>query len=106
MTDDPTFDLELPRADNPDPRVPVALVLDTSGSMSGEAIRQLNAGLDQFRKEVADDELARKRAEITVVTFGPAVVAQKGNMKRGVLVNEALDSRTAGGGIRRFSSMG
>jgi uncharacterized protein with von Willebrand factor type A (vWA) domain len=30
--------------DNPDPRIAVALLLDTSSSMSGEPIRQLNEG--------------------------------------------------------------
>ncbi len=33
-------------ADNPEPRCPCLLLLDTSGSMQGEAIAQLNAGTD------------------------------------------------------------
>ena len=32
-------------AENPEPRVPCVLILDVSGSMQGERIRQLNAGL-------------------------------------------------------------
>jgi uncharacterized protein YegL len=37
-----------------------ALVLDTSGSMSGEPIRQLNAGLKTFRDELFADSLCGK----------------------------------------------
>lgn len=32
-------------ADNPDPRLPCVLLLDTSSSMSGESIDELNRGL-------------------------------------------------------------
>ena len=34
--------------DNPEPRCPCVLLLDTSGSMQGQPISQLNAGLKQF----------------------------------------------------------
>jgi uncharacterized protein YegL len=55
---------------NPDPRIACALLLDTSSSMSGEPIRQLNSGFKLFCEEIKSDELAKKRAEITVITFG------------------------------------
>lgn len=55
---------------NPDPRIACALLLDTSGSMSGEPIGQLNRGFELFCEEIKSDELAKKRAEITVITFG------------------------------------
>ncbi|MGY2894330.1 vWA domain-containing protein [Deinococcus sp. UYEF24] len=58
-------------ADNPEPRCPVLLLLDNSGSMSGEKIRQLNEGLQEFQRDLANDELAAKRCEIAVVSFGP-----------------------------------
>jgi uncharacterized protein YegL len=58
--------------DNPDPRIACALLLDTSGSMTGEPIEQLNRGFKLFCDEIRDDELAKKRAEITVITFGGA----------------------------------
>jgi len=35
-------------AENPEPRCPCVLLLDTSGSMSGEKIASLNAGLQTF----------------------------------------------------------
>jgi uncharacterized protein YegL len=60
-------------ADNPDPRCPCVLVLDRSGSMSGQPIAELNAGLQQFRSELLADELAARRVEIAVVPFGPLV---------------------------------
>lgn len=63
-------ELELPRAENPDPRVAVALLVDTSSSMSGGPIAALNDGYEKFVADLGSDELARKRAEVTVVTFG------------------------------------
>lgn len=56
--------------DNPDPRIACALLLDTSTSMTGEPIDQLNRGFDLFCDEIKKDELARKRTEIEVITFG------------------------------------
>jgi uncharacterized protein YegL len=60
-------------ADNPDPRCPCVLVLDRSGSMNGQPIAELNAGLQQFRAELMGDELAARRVELAVVPFGPLV---------------------------------
>jgi uncharacterized protein YegL len=58
-------------ADNPEPRCPCLLLLDTSGSMQGTPIHELNAGLATFRDELGADELAMKRVEVGVITFGP-----------------------------------
>lgn len=83
--------------DNPEPRCPCVLLLDTSGSMKDERkvtaqvpqspvqqllnnspvtssvrpIDELNAGLRAFRDELMADELAVKRVELSLVTFGP-----------------------------------
>ncbi|MGH9753426.1 MAG: vWA domain-containing protein, partial [Blastocatellia bacterium] len=81
--------------DNPEPRCPCLLLLDTSGSMNDakqisqslspvqkilneplaprtvRPIDELNAGLLAFRNELMTDELAVKRVEISLVTFGP-----------------------------------
>jgi uncharacterized protein YegL len=58
-------------ADNPEPGCPCLLLLDTSGSMQGNPIRELNAGLAAFKEELMSDSLAAKRVEISIVTFGP-----------------------------------
>jgi len=63
-------------ADNPEPRCPVVLLLDTSGSMSGKPIQELNAGIELFRDELMADTLASKRVEIAIIGFGPVQVIQ------------------------------
>ena len=54
---------------NPAPRCPVILLLDTSSSMSGRPIDELNQGLRQFIQETADDEAAGMSVELEVITF-------------------------------------
>lgn len=58
-------------AENPEPRCPCLLLLDTSMSMQGARIAELNAGLASFKDELISDGLASKRIEVAVVTFGP-----------------------------------
>src|SRR5438445_5562669 len=55
------------------PHCATVLALDISGSMSGDKIRQVNEGLAAFRDDVLTDDLARKRVEAAVVTFGSRV---------------------------------
>jgi uncharacterized protein YegL len=62
--------------DNPEPRCACLLLLDTSGSMGGDPIRQLNAGLKQFQEELVADSLSAKRVEVAVIGFGPVQVVQ------------------------------
>lgn len=58
-------------AENPEPRCPVLLLLDTSYSMREEGrIEALQEGLQLFRDEVIGDNLASLRIEVSVVTFG------------------------------------
>ncbi len=58
-------------ADNPGPFCPCVLLLDTSSSMGGKPIAQLNEGLRTFRDELSSDPLSAKRVEVAVVSFGP-----------------------------------
>lgn len=60
-------------ADNPEPRCPVILVLDTSGSMQGSAIKELNEGLRAFAVALKSDRLASLRVEVAVIAFGGKV---------------------------------
>src|SRR5262249_17405993 len=57
----------------PEPRLPCVLLLDTSGSMDGRPIEELNAGLLAYRDAVLTDPLATKRVEVALVTFGGTV---------------------------------
>lgn len=66
--------------DNPDPRSPVSIVLDCSDSMTqprpGERrspMEALNSGLEMLVTGLHSDPLARRRAEISFVTFGTEV---------------------------------
>lgn len=59
-------------AENPEPRCPCVLLVDTSGSMAGQPIAELNAGLLAFKEELSQDAMAAKRVEVAVVEFGPA----------------------------------
>jgi uncharacterized protein YegL len=59
--------------ENPTPRVPICLVLDTSGSMGGDPISELASGVKMFFDTIKDDEIAKYSAEISVVTFGGEV---------------------------------
>jgi uncharacterized protein YegL len=60
--------------DNPEPRCPCVLLVDTSSSMRGEPINELNSGLVAFKDELVADSLAAKRVEVAVVGFGPVRV--------------------------------
>jgi uncharacterized protein YegL len=94
-------------ADNPEPRCPCILLLDTSGSMAGHAIAQLNAGLQTFKDELASDTLAAKRVEVAVITFGgnspqlltdfteaslfqPPVLSANGTTPMGAAIKDAI----------------
>ncbi len=55
---------------NPAPRCPVTILLDVSGSMSGQPISELNAAVAQFVRETQADEAASMSVELEIITFG------------------------------------
>ncbi len=56
---------------NPEPRCPCLLLLDTSMSMNGKPLDQLNDGVRTFKQHLAADIMATQRVEVATVTFGP-----------------------------------
>ena len=107
MADAPRLEEAVEFADNPEPRCPCVLLLDTSGSMKGEAIEALNEGIRAFQLSVVKDPLASSRVEVAVVTFDnevkvlqdfvtvdqfePPTLAASGQTKMGSAIIKALD---------------
>ena len=56
--------------DNTSQRLPCVLVLDGSGSMAGDPVRELNAGLKILEEELKNDDTAAQRVQLLVVRFG------------------------------------
>jgi uncharacterized protein YegL len=56
---------------NPSPRVPCILLLDTSASMRGGPIADLNDALRKFDDDLKDDAQLQLSLELGIVTFGP-----------------------------------
>ncbi len=73
MSDNVKLDEAVEFAENPEPRCPCVLALDTSGSMRGAPIEALNKGLTAFRDDLQRDSLAARRVEVAVVTFDSEV---------------------------------
>ena len=68
LTQEDIFNSDQPVNFN-EPHLAFALLLDTSGSMAGEPIARLNAGLKQFRDQLQMDEQAQKVVDICIITF-------------------------------------
>lgn len=62
--------------ENPENRCPVILLLDASGSMSGQPIQELNEGIAVLKQSLLEDAMASLRVEVAIVTFGPVRLAQ------------------------------
>jgi uncharacterized protein YegL len=94
-------------AENPEPRCPCVLLVDTSGSMCGAPINALNEGLRTFKDDLNRDNLAKKRVEVAIITFDsnvrvvqdfvtaehfePPILTTQGLTHMGTAINEALD---------------
>jgi len=69
MSDKLRLDEVVEFAENPEPRCPCVLLLDTSGSMQGGSIDALNEGLRTFKDDLSKNSLASRRVEVAVITF-------------------------------------
>ena len=56
MTSSSALEEAVEFAENPEPRCPCVLLLDTSGSMNGPALDALNEGLKSFKNDLAEHE--------------------------------------------------
>lgn len=69
---------------NPMSRIPICLVLDTSGSMQEHnAIAELNQGVNLFMNAIKNDKIAKYAADLAIVTFGgkPQIILDFGSIK-------------------------
>ncbi|RDB44900.1 VWA domain-containing protein [Halomonas sp. DQ26W] len=62
--------------ENPSPRCACMLVLDTSASMFGQPIRELNSGVQAFISAIKEDDMAACSVELGVITAGGKVTEQ------------------------------
>lgn len=56
-------------AENYDQKCLCVLVLDVSGSMDGQPIRELNQGLQDFYNEISKDYTSSQRVEVAIIKF-------------------------------------
>jgi uncharacterized protein YegL len=71
-------DNHLPPVNPGEYHVACALVVDTSKTMEGDPIDELNQGLVEFGKALALDDLAQGRTDITIISFNSAVNTEMG----------------------------
>ncbi len=107
MVDKLRLDEVVEFAENPEPRCPCVLLLDTSGSMQGMSLDALNEGLRTFKDDLAKNSLASRRVEVAVITFDcdvnvvqdfvtadqfdPPTLTAQGLTHVGAAINKALD---------------
>ena len=66
-------DFSAETAENYEQKCLCVLVLDVSGSMRGTPIAELNKGLQDFYKDIKDDETSSHRLELCIMTFADKV---------------------------------
>ena len=70
---DQSFDFSTESPNNFEQKNLCALLLDTSGSMDGRPIAELQKGLELFYKEIKEDPIMSKRLEIAIITYDSLV---------------------------------
>lgn len=68
----------LPPINPGESHIAVVLLVDTSGSMAGAPIKELNQGLVEFGNAIQSDELAMGRADISIISFNSTVQTEMG----------------------------
>lgn len=69
------------------------LLLDVSGSMSGGPIQSLNEAVERFKNQVCKDEIAKRRVDVAIVTFGTDVQVVQGFTPIGQMMPPRLEAR-------------
>ena len=103
----PSLEESVEFAENPEPRCPCVLLLDTSASMQGKPLDALNAGVRRFRDELVKDPIASRRVEVCMIAydstikvvqpfitadqFDPPPLVSQGFTYMGTALNRALD---------------
>ena len=68
--------MEQPR--NKDQKCPVVLLLDTSGSMNGQPIDELNKAIIKLKDDILEDALLANRLEVGIVAFDDDARVERG----------------------------
>ena len=95
-------------AENREPRCPCVLLIDTSDSMKGDSIAQVNKGFAELLSTLNSDDLASLRVELGVITFGgtPKVVQALDSVDRIELQEFSVSGNTPmGEAIRQGFAM-
>lgn len=83
-------------AENPEPRAAVIVLIDVSPSMEGEKLRMAQQGMEAFLRDLQEDSLANKRAEVCLIGFAGDTQVLSGFRSPSDVIAPQL--RIAGGG--------
>lgn len=99
--------IETPIAAPGEPHLACVLLLDTSGSMAGEAIDSLNQAITDFKTQTSMDPMAMKRVDVAIIEFNdtarvvqdfspismmaPVNLVARGQTAMGAGINLAID---------------
>lgn len=72
MIETPRFGSKPPVAADKD-HMSVVIAVDTSGSVTGEAIRNINSNLNNFKRIICEDPIAAKCVDVCVLSFDDKV---------------------------------